>query len=171
MRKENGCNGQNYNAVMRIHFFISSLILMTLGCGPMVSVQVTAVAIGPGTPLPNISIPLSGLVGTATPAPPAPEVFLEHGGTQFAPNQTQNVLKLKSGESVEIVIRAATLPAVLWISELDANGLPVATATLMPTAASTTYTPQSTGPLRLKIIADWAYPASMTSVFDLEITK
>jgi len=180
MRNDLARSPKNYNAAMRfalpqrpkeIRWALITLLLATLACGPMVSVQVTAVAIGPGTPLPNISLPLSGVLGTATPAPPAPEIFLEHSGTQFAPNQTQNILKLKTGESVEIIIRAPTLPAVLWISELDANGLPLATATLTPTAANTAYTPQSTGPLRLKIIADWAYPDSVTSVFDLEITE
>lgn len=156
---------------MRINFVLLSLALMTLACGPMVSVQVTAVAIGPGTPLPNINIPLSGLVGTTTPTPPAPVIFLEYGGAQFAHNFAPNVLKLKTGESVAIVVRAPALPAVLWISELDANGLPVATAVLTPTAASTTYTPQSTGHLQLKIIADWAYPTSATNVFDIEVMK
>lgn len=171
MRKENGRNGQNYNAVMRIHLTVMCLALAALACGPMVSVQVTAVAIGPGTPLPSINIPLSGLVGTATPAPPAPEIFLEHNGAQFAPNSAPNVLKLKTGESVAIVVRAPTLPAVLWISELDANGLPLATAMLTPTTVSTAYTPHSTGPFRLKVTADWAYPTSVTNVFDVEVVK
>lgn len=155
----------------KIRWAFITLLLATLACGPMVSVQVTAVAIGPGTPLPSINIPLSGLVGTATPAPPPPEIFLEYAGTQFSPNGAQGALKLQTGESLAIVIRAPTLPAVLWISELDANGWPLATATLTPTAASTLYTPQNVGPLRLKIIADWAYPASVTSVFEVEVEK
>jgi hypothetical protein len=96
---------------------------------------------------------------------------LEYGGAPFAPNSAPNVLRLKTGESVEIVVRAPTLPAVLWISELDANGLPMATAMLTPTVASTTYTPQSTGAFQLKVTADWAYPTSATFVFDLEITQ
>ncbi|MBL8046472.1 MAG: hypothetical protein JNL09_08025, partial [Anaerolineales bacterium] len=77
----------------------------------------------------------------------------------------------KTSESVEIVVRAPTLPAVLWISELEASGLPVATAMLTPTAASTTYTPHSIGVFRFKVTADWAYPISVTSVFAVETLK
>lgn len=165
------------------------LMLAALGCGVVsTSVQVTAIAVGPGTPLPLINIPVVPQPGNSIPTPVLPVIQLEYAGTRVASRETKYQwqsaggnsvggggmnapsLTLPLGASLDIVVTHTAPPALLVVSELDANRVPAHTTTLTPTALTTPYTPTQSGTYEIQVLAQWTADNFVIAQFAVEVT-
>jgi hypothetical protein len=161
--------------------------LLALGCGAIsTSVQVTTIAVGPGTPIPPINIPV--VPPNPQPAPMLPVIQLEYAGTRVTGRETQYLwqagssqgaggggaitapLTLPFGAGLDIVVTHPTQPALLVVIELDANDVPVYTTTLTPTALTTAYTPTRAGQYDLQVLAQWTADTIVIARFAVAVT-
>ncbi|MGQ0601928.1 MAG: hypothetical protein ACT4QE_09565 [Anaerolineales bacterium] len=165
------------------------LMLAALGCGVIsTSVQVTAIAVGPGTPLPPINIPVLPQPGNSIPTPVLPVIQLDYAGTRVASREMKYQwqsgagssvggggvnalpLTLPLGASLDIVVTHTALPALLVVTELDANGVPAHTTTLTPISLTTAYTPTQSGMYELQVLAQWTADNFVLAQFAMEVT-
>jgi hypothetical protein len=164
------------------------LALAALGCGVVsTSVRITAIAVGPGTPIPPINVP-SVLPGNPAPTPALPVIQLDYAGTRVMSRemkyQWQSAggsplggsgsntpsLKMPLGASLEIVVTHPALPALLMVSELDTNGAPRNATTFVPTAPVMSYTPTQSGVYELQVFAQWTADDFVVALFAVEVT-
>jgi hypothetical protein len=130
-------------------------------------------------------------VRPAQPPPPTPTIptlYLEYAGNRVPAGETfyrwrssayngsgggasapVAALIVPHGANVNIVVNYPTPPAVLWVAELDGNGIPRATAALTPGASATPYEPVTSGRYRLQVTAEWTYESYVTGIFDLDV--
>lgn len=123
------------------------------------------------------------------PTPVLPTIALEYAGGQALPMEltyawrTANAaqsggsapasasppLSIPAGDNLEIVIVGSTWPAVLWVAELDGNGVPHNTAALTPNSDRTAYAPVAAGRYRLQVLAEWTYQNTLTALFEIDV--
>ena len=163
-----------FKLVTRLTFFGLST-LFTAGCWVL--------GVRSGAPAPYIAPP---------PTPTIPQIFLEHSGARTssvenffnwqdqnsaltgsggtAPGQPGLRLSLPAGSTVHITINQSSLPAALWVLELDSAGEPMHATSLTPTAALTPYTLLAPpGLLKLQVTAEWTYLKQVTHIFELDV--
>ena len=176
----------------RERWLIALAVLASLGCGIFSTVQVTAIAVGPGTPLPPINVPVVPPPGQPPPTPVLPVIQLEHGGARVM-SQSQTFqwntgaggyggsgasgppgsgpqLTLPLGSSLSIVITYPSPPALLLVTEMDGSGIPVTATTFTPASLTTPYTPTQSGTYQLQVMAQWTAENFVLAQFALEVT-
>lgn len=134
-------------------------------------------------PIPLVQ-PARPAPGNALPTPFLPALYVEHGGQRastveqfYTWNSGSGIsatsgttpLAVPLGEGLDIVVNFNSPPAVLWVAELDGNGVPRAASVLTPTAMTAVYTPTVSGQYRLQITAEWTYQNTVTNLFPLDV--
>jgi len=155
--------------------------LALTGCYVFGFGSVRAVPVGPGGP-PN-----------AQPTPVIPQIHLEYGGSTFvgrenyfawslpngamqgsgavAPGFGNTLLQVPAGAAINIVIGPGAPPAVVWVAELDASGVPSRPVLLASPSTVTVFTLSTTGQYQLQVTAEWTYQNQVTYIFDVNVTR
>lgn len=165
-------------ALFRVVARIVSLTLLALsltGCYVFGFGVARAVPVGPGG---------------SPPTPAIPQIRLEYGGILQASRETFYVwnlstssalgsgavapgsnppLVIPAGASVNIVIAPGAPPAVVWVAELDASGVPSHAVALSPASNAVPFTVTHTGRYALQVTAEWTYQNQVTALFDLDV--
>lgn len=152
-----------------------------------VSLAVSGCFVAGPFPIPLVR-PARPAPGNAPPTPVVPALYIEYAGNRAMAEEsayrwrTGNVdsagssqpggatpLALPLGDGLNIVVNFNPPPAVLWVAELDGNGVPRAASVLTPTAMTTVYTPTVGGRYRLRVTAEWTDKNTVTGLFPLEV--
>ena len=74
-----------------------------------------------------------------------------------------------AGQPITAEVTLAQPPAMLWLTDLDGRGLPLASRVLTTTTASTPFTPMQSGRYTLLVEAVWAYDRRVSYLFAVSI--
>jgi hypothetical protein len=79
-------------------------------------------------------------------------------------------LTSQAGQTITVVVSAAPPPVVVWVTELDKQGLPMASSVLTTTSNAIPYTLSVSGQYVLTVRAYWTYEKFMTYLFSMAVS-
>ena len=92
------------------------------------------------------------------------------GGSTWAPNVPfPGTLAAPFGKAITVAVSFTSPPTVVWVTELDKQGLPTASRVLTTSSNLTAYTPSQSGQYVLMVKALWAREQYMTYLFSVAI--
>ncbi len=78
-------------------------------------------------------------------------------------------LAAQLGQPITVEVTSSQPPAVLWLTDLDGHGLPLASRVITATSANTLYTPAQSGRYTVLVKAMWANNQFVSALFSVAI--